>query len=396
MVINDEGRQKGISDMILTALGAKGLQDIVEFQDGQYNVLDTEGFDWAPEMTNTFSCYQLTVTDSVATMPDLIDKASRGTSIGGRGFEGKRMDIPRFGRNFALDEELIRSKFALYEELGYSMTGRLRDSILEEMYTSVGKLMRGYNNVLTHMRDQIVSTGHMNFGNGFFPTSNLQHLNYDFGFTEMPANTGEKRWWTTDEHIPSKEGKQSDPLKDFQQIVRENGNGRGWHFEINLSLWNDLKTHTKVLGMIGTVAYPTNAGSGDKMIDLGRAISVDEDTYRMWFERLIGARVVTRDTMTSYETVDTETRKPKTVTKDNFSLTNIAFRPDGRLGAIQASRPMLMSSVNSNLVAYAMDGRLQFLNTVDERSRTQIIDAELTAMVVPERADQMGYQTVTA
>lgn len=392
---NYQDRLPGINNMVEMSLGTKGIKPIVDRLNEKYNQIDTDGFIWAREMNATFEYSQIEVITGIATLPDLVDKGSRGTSLRTEGFKGTSDEIPRFAKHFSIDEKDLRSKFALFKEFGYTLTPSVKEAVKDMMYNSVKKLHDGYKVLLTHMRDQIVSKGQLEFGT-FFPTSNLKDKVYKFGIAEKEANKGESLWWKNDVHTVANEGNNADPIKDLIEIRRSmdllNPDGK---FEMSKVLFEDLQMHSKVLLQIGRQAYPNSAADDDVVSNFARTIIVNGG-FKRSLEALIGCPIVVRDTRSAYDVPDKKTRKPITMYKYNFETTNVAYIPYGKLGEIQVSAPMLMDEQNRRNVAYAFDGRLQFLKTVDELERTQRIDAELTALPVPEVSRQMAVKTVTA
>ena len=100
----DKNMMLGINDMVSMALGTKGIRPIVDNLNNKYNTLDAPGFIWASEMNATFEYSQIEVITGIAPLPDLVDKASRGTSLRTEGFKGTSDEIPRFAKHFSIDE----------------------------------------------------------------------------------------------------------------------------------------------------------------------------------------------------------------------------------------------------------------------------------------------------
>lgn len=390
----DPNIRVGINTMVSMAMGTKGIAPIVNSLNQKYNTLKTDGFGWSTEMTATFQYSQIEVTDNIAVIPDVVDKASRGTSLRTEGFEARTDEIPRFAKHIAFDEKTFRDQFYLFKQLKYAMTDSIKDSVRALMYNSMNTLWQGYDNLLTLMRNQIVSTGTLEFTT-FFPTSNLRDKVYGFGIKSLDANTAEKLWWKNDIHTVVNEGKNSDPISDLIAIRRSmdlfNPDGK---FEMSKRLFEDLQTHSKVLIMMGRNAFPNTNADNDVILGLARTIVINGG-FKDALKRLIGCDIVIVDGKAAFNEVDVENRQPKTVYRESFESNNVAYIPYGKLGEIQSSMPMLMGDVNSSDVSYGYAGRLQFLNTINELEKTRRIDAELTAIPVPEVANKMVVKTVT-
>lgn len=380
--------------LIDSVLGKGGYQGFVDRFNEQYNTLDTAGFDWNPTMLTDFKYSQIEAVTNIAVLPDVVDKESRGTMLKTDGFEVKEGVIPRFAKGARMNEKVIREQLIMMERLNNRIDSEMKDAIFNIMYDSTEKLVSGFRNILTHQRDQIVSTGVMEFKENFFPNNALNGQVLEFGVNILDENKTEKRWWKTDVHTPENEGKNADPLQDLIKIRKEmeryNPNG---YFEMSKTLFDDLLTHTKVLEVIGLIKNP-NFGS-DKASAVAYANHILPDEARSIVERRIGSRISIRDTKSGVLTLDVEARDLVSNTLDNFDVNNVAYLPMGKLGDIQASKPVFMGDPAAK-VANFMDGRMQLLMTFNERQRNQTIDAELTALVVPSQARKMAVKTVTA
>lgn len=376
-----------------TVLGEAGLQGFVDNFNDQYNTLSTDGFAWAQEMLIDFKYSQIEAITNVAVLPDVVDKESRGTMLKTDGFSERQGTIPRFAKGIRFNEKIIREQVILMDRIG-RVDGAMKDAIFNLMYDNTDKLLQGFNNILTHQRDQIVSTGVMEFKAEFFPNNALAGTVIDFGINTITENKGENRWWKSEEHIPANEGTNSDPIKDLIKIRKdmERTNPDGY-FEISKSLWEDLLGHTKVLQLVGLIKNPNFGKDAESAIAYGAHIL--EDEVKSIIERAIKARISIRDTKSGVLTLDEEANDLVANLKDNFDPKNVAYLPYGQLGEIQASAPVFMGDPAAK-VATSMNGRLQLLMTFNERQRNQTIDAELTALVVPSQARRMAVKTVTA
>ena len=374
-------------------LGEGGLQGFVDRFNDQYNVLNTDGFTWARDMLIDFKYSQIEAITNVAVLPDIVDKESRGTMLRTEGFEEKTGTIPRFAKGARFNEKILREQLIMMKRME-KIDGRMKEAIFNLMYDNTDKLLKGFNNILTHQRDQIVSTGVMEFKKEFFPSSALVGTKISFGVKNIDANKTESRWWKTDTHTVANEGTASNPIGDLIKIRKtmERTNPDGY-FEMSKSLWDDFITHSKVLSMIGLVKNPNFGKDAESAAMYGA--SVLEPEIKRIVEQRIGARIAIRDTKSGVLTPDEDTRDLVESLKDNFDPKNVAYLPFGKLGEIQASEPIVMGDPAAK-IATSMEGRLQLLMTFNERQRNQTIDAELTALVVPSQARRMAVQTVTA
>lgn len=384
---------KGYYALLDGVLGEGSLQGFVDGFNEKYNVLNTDGFTWARDMLADFKYSQIEAITNVAVLPDVVDKNSRGTMLRTDGFEEKIGSIPRFAKGIRFDEKIIREQVILLDRLK-RVDGKMKETIFNLMYDNTDKLLKGFNNILTHQRDQIISTGVMEFKPEFFPNNVLAGTVLEFGINIMDGNKTEARWWKTDDHIPANEGANSDPIKDLIKMRKDmERTNPGGYFEMSRSLWEDLLGHTKVLAMIGLIKNPNFGKDAESAIAYGGFVL--EEEAKAIIEKAIKAKISIRDTKSGVLTADKEARDLVATLKDNFDPKNVAYLPYGKLGEIQASAPIYMGDPAAK-VATSMNGRLQLLMTFNERERNQTIDAELTALVVPSQARRMAVKTVTA
>ena len=372
--------------------GDGDFQGFVDNFDEKYSKIDTTGFEWAEDMLVGFSYSQIEAIMNVPVLPDVVDKGSRGTPMDFQGFEVNRGEIPRFARSFTLNEKVIREQLIMMDRLKGRVDQKMRDSMFNLLYGSVDLLIGGMNSVLTYQRDRLVSTGKIDFPEEFFGQHPLNDLGISFKIKEFDANKTETLWWKSDEHIPANEGKNADPIKDLRNIRKEmeRYNPTGF-FEISKDLFEDLLSHTKIIQTLGSVRFP---GISDELA-LRQGAYILGDEAKSIIERLIGARIVIRDTKsTPLRAIAKEENFGKRELLNNFVPTNVAYLPYGKLGEIQASQPVVMGDPAAKIATFH-DGRTQLLQTFDERQRNQTLDIELTALLVPSVSQQMAVKTVT-
>lgn len=381
-------------------LGQKGLGfDNAKFQvfvdkfKEKYNTLDTDGFDWDNEIQIDFTYEQLQAELGIATLPTFVDIDSPAPYKSQDDFIIGKNKIPRFKHGFAMNEKIIREQMILAQRFGGLANGT-RDVLMNLLFDSVDKLIKGNRNELTYQRMRVVSTGKFEITAENNPQG-IKGITFDFG---IPAGnkvslSGTARWWTKAEHTVANQGSASDPLLDLKNIRKE-ASKKGvplGKFEIAKSLWDDMLSHTKVLSRIGYSLYP--AASSDSTAT-GYAQNLAEDALKGAVEKIIGAPIVVRDTMAVVEGFDKESKSLKKTSINSFEPTNVAYIPDGMLGTIKAVEPIAVSDPAARL-AWFDGGRTVIKNTFNTDTNTQYVSSECTALVVPSVSKYMYIYTVT-
>ena len=256
---------KSYYDLLTFGLGNVTFQQFVDrFQD-KYNVLQTDGFEWDPEIQLDYTYEQLIASLGIVTLPVYVDVDSEGLDKSLGEFKIGSNKIPTQKHRYPLNAKMLRERMILYQRFGEStLNDGTRTALMNMLFESTDKLLGGNRNALTHQRMRVVSTGQFTIDIENNPRG-IKGLTFDFGVPAENKDTlsGQNRWWTTTEHIPTNEGTSSDPLlylKNKRKAMRKKVFPNG-HFEIASDLFDDLLTHTKVLERIGLSLYPMAASA---------------------------------------------------------------------------------------------------------------------------------------
>lgn len=388
-------------DLLTVGLGNSSFQEFVDrFQD-KYNVLQTEGFDWDPEIQLDYTYEQMIASLGIVTLPIYVDESSEGLDKSLGEFKIGFNKIPTQKHRYPMNAKMLRERMIMYQRFGEaSLTSEMSNSLLELLFDSTDKLLAGNRNALTHQRMRIVSTGQFTIDLTNNPRG-IKGLTFDFGIpsANKESLSGENRWWKTTEHTPANEGTTSDPLlylKNKRKAMRKNGFPNG-HFEIASDLFDDLLTHTKVLERIGLALYPMAASAENPgTAAQGYATNMTEEAKHDAIESIIGCPIVPRDSLAAVEKFDDESKSIKAETIENFDPLNVSFVPDGTLGTIKSVQPMVFTDDPTQRIAFFDGGRTLLTQRFESKTKSMYVESEMAVLCVPTAPRYMCVFTVTA
>lgn len=388
-------------DLLTVGLGNSSFQEFVDrFQD-KYNVLQTEGFDWDPEIQLDYTYEQMIASLGIVTLPIYVDESSEGLDKSLGEFKIGSNKIPTQKHRYPMNAKMLRERMIMYQRFGEaSLTSEMSNSLLELLFDSTDKLLAGNRNALTHQRMRIVSTGQFTIDLTNNPRG-IKGLTFDFGIpsANKESLSGENRWWKTTEHTPANEGTTSDPLlylKNKRKAMRKNGFPNG-HFEIASDLFDDLLTHTKVLERIGLALYPMAASAENPgTAAQGYATNMTDEAKRAAIESIIGCPIVPRDSLAAVEKFDDESKSIKAETIENFDPLNVSFVPDGTLGTIKSVQPMVFTDDPTQRIAFFDGGRTLLTQRFESKTKSMYVESEMAVLCVPTAPRYMCVFTVTA
>lgn len=381
---------KNFHDLVSSALGSmEHLQGYLdEVLALKYNVLDTEGFAFAPEMQIDFEYSQIQKELALNVMATYVDIDSPGKPIGTQGFKLTTGEIPRMKTRMEYDEKQMRQIMVLQERFG-GQSDRALNAAIRELYKTSDSMIGRHNASLTYQRHQMVSCGKLDI----LDTNNPNGiLNVSFSANIPDANivkkTGTSAWWTTAAHTT--EGSASDPIKDCKAIVRKAKDAglTAFHFEIDSLTFEDVLAHSKVRTAIGLSLNPLAAMSNDVALTIANNLS--EDALKAAFEKLVGAPVKVIDSIVSVEKWDNAKKKLAYVQMRAFKQDVFVLVPDGSLGEIKVVEPIKLP-VNSGAYGEFFGGRLLMTVDFDVMKKIQYFSTEMTALVVPDKPQLMFY-----
>ena len=391
---------KNYYDLLTVGLGNFSFQQFVDRFQEKYNILQTDGFDWDPEIQLDYTYEQLIASLGIVTLPIYVDADSEGLDKSLGEFKVGSNKIPTLKHRYPMNAKMLRERMIMYQRFGEaSLTKDTRTALMNLLFESTDKLLAGNRNALTHQRMRVVSKGQFTIDIENNPRG-IKGLTFDFGIPAANKETlsGTNRWWTNAEHTPANEGSSSDPLlylKNKRKAMRKAGFPNG-HFEIASDLFDDLLTHSKVLERIGLALYPmaasaTNPGTAAQ----GYATNMTDEAKRATIESIIGCPIIPRDSLASVEKFDEESKSIKPVTIENFDPLNVAFVPDGQLGTIKSVQPMVFTDDPTQRIAWFDGGRTLLTQRFESNTKSMYVESEMAVLCVPNAPQYMCVYTVT-
>lgn len=391
---------KNYYDLLTVGLGNFSFQQFVDRFQEKYNILQTDGFDWDPEIQLDYTYEQLIASLGIVTLPIYVDADSEGLDKSLGEFKVGSNKIPTQKHRYPMNAKMLRERMIMYQRFGEaSLTQDTRTALMNLLFESTDKLLAGHRNALTHQRMRVVSKGQFTIDIENNPRG-IKGLTFDFGIPAANKETlsGTNRWWTNAEHTPANEGSSSDPLlylKNKRKAMRKASFPNG-HFEIASDLFDDLLTHSKVLERIGLALYPmaasaTNPGTAAQ----GYATNLTDEAKRATIESIIGCPIIPRDSLASVEKFDEESKSIKPVTIENFDPLNVAFVPDGQLGTIKSVQPMVFTDDPTQRIAWFDGGRTLLTQRFESKTKSMYVESEMAVLCVPNAPQYMCVYTVT-
>lgn len=392
---------KSYYDLLGVGLGGYTFQEFVDRFQEKYNVPQTDGFGWDPEIQIDYTYEQLIASLGIVTLPVYVDADSEGLDKSLGEFKIGTNQIPTQKHRYPLSAKMLRERMLMVQKFGEAaLNQETQNALLELLYESTDKLLAGNRNALTHQRMQVVSKGQFTIDVANNPRG-IKGLTFDFGIPAANKETlsGENRWWKNAEHTPANQGTSSDPLlylKNKRKAMRKAGFPNG-HFEIAADLFDDLLTHTKVLERIGLALYPmaasaTNPGTAAQ----GYATNMTDEAKKAAIESIIGCPIVPRDSRAAVEKFDDATKAIKATTIENFDPLNVAFVPDGQIGTIKSVKPIVFTDDTTMRYAWYDGGRTLLTQRFESKTRSMYVESEMAVLCVPNMPQYMCVYTVTA
>lgn len=381
-------------------LGNDTWQEWVDRYEEKFDQFVIDGFDFAP-MSLDYTWRQLIASTGATTLPAYVDPESPAYEAALRQLEGKTGNLPTMKRFYRLNRVTLQQQMQLIQRVGASaMDAQMQKVFMGLMDESTDGLIQSYYNALTHQRMRVVSTGQFTIDDINNPRG-IQGITLTFNVPTKNASTltNSKRWWTDEEHTPTNEGADADPITDMKNWVKEIRRKHHYYgaieMELAQDLWDDLATHTAVLKRVGASLYPQ---INEDATLLRNVQNEEEERIKSIIKKLIKVDVITpRET---YAYVD----KPGTnedglpdlvqVQIENFKKENISFHPTGKLGTIQGVEPIELGYEPSKVASFN-EGRLKLTQRAIPETHSIYIESEAAQLCVPSVPQFMFIKTVT-
>ena len=380
-------------------LGGLDWQSWVDRYNEKYDTFEVDGFEFAPTTLN-YTFAQLIASTGATALPTWVDPESPGYEAALRELSGKTGNIPTAKRYYKYNRTIINEQLQLIQRYGnVAMTPEMEDIFMSLNDEGTDGLIQMFNNALTHIRNQVVSTGKFSLSSVNNPRG-LQGIVIDFGIAQdhFDTLTGTAMWWTNADHTT--EGSKSDPIQYMKDRVRfirktKHYNG-GLKMEVSQDLWDDMLVHSKVLARLASYFYPTVEND---TVRLNAIKDMNEDAFKEAIRKIVRVdEIVIRDTYGFVDAPGTDSNgDPDIITTriDNFDPKNIAFIPTGKIGDIQGVQPLSIG-YDADKVAYYNGGRLLLTQRANPKTHSVYIEGEFAQLCVPSVPQWMFISTVTA
>ena len=370
-------------DLVSTAVGDRyALQAFIDATKEAYNKLDLSGFNWSSSLLPDFSFEQIEKEYGINAMATWVDLDSPGTPVSIEGASLQTGKVPRQKKYAAFDENDFR-QLAIKRVSNSSLVDLAQDAL----FNINKKLIDSHTNAMTYMRHQMVSKGKFEL-----TTSNNAGgiAGTVFSASIPDANKVAKKttyvWWA--DGGTGAEGTDSDPVADMKAIG-EKVNGTAYHWEVDALTLKKLLGHSAVKTAIGYSLYPL-AASAAAALQAGTNLIEAQRKARL--EEIVGFPIVAIDSISRVDKFDKGQKKVVGVEVRSFEPYNLALVPDGQIGETIAVAPYAVGDA-SNFAEY-YGGRLMITYDFDVRKKTQYMESELTALVVPDKPKYMHILTV--
>lgn len=355
--------------------GKKKLQTFVDSSEEFYNKLDISGFPFSPDQQIDFGFEQISKEYGMNAMATWTDVDSPGTPVSLDSHILQTGKIPRQGKYAAFSETDYR-KMAQRALVTGSRLELAQDALLE----TNKKLIDSHTNSNTYMRHQMVSTGAFELtvdNNAGGVTGTIFSASIPDSNKVTKATT--EVWFTTG----TTEGSTSDPVKDLMELASK-AKGTAYHFEVDALTLKKTLSHTKVLQKIGYSVSPlaTDASTAQS---IGTNLLDNQRKERL--EAIIGFPIVAIDSESRVEKFNKKENKIERVDIRSFNEDSWALIPNGNIGETLSVAPLRVGGAE-NFASY-YGGRLLLTYEFIPRKKEQIIESEMSTLVVPTTPNYM-------
>jgi len=387
----------GMFSVFDNGLGGLDWQSWVDRYEEKYDAFEVDGFEFAPTTLN-YTFAQLIASTGATALPTWVDPESPGYEAALRELSGRTGNIPTAKRFYRFNRTIINEQLQLIQRYGnVAMTPEMEDIFMGLNDEGTDGLIQMFNNALTHIRNQVVSTGQFALTSVNNPRG-LQGITIDFGIAQdhFDVLTGNDVWWTSDTH--AREGSSSDPLGYMKNRVRWIRKVKHYAGPIKLEIsqddWDDLLLHSKVQSRLGIYFYPTTTDGATRIAAIQ---DKSEDALKAAIKAIIKVdEIVVKDTYAFVDAPGTDANgDPDIITTriDNFKAGNIAFIPTGKIGDIQGVQPLSIG-YEPDKVAYYNGGRLLLTQRANPKTHSVYIEGEFAQICVPSVPQWMFISTV--
>ena len=355
--------------------GKKKLQTFVDSSEEFYNKLDISGFPFSPDQQIDFGFEQISKEYGMNAMATWTDVDSSGTPVSLDSHILQTGKIPRQKKYAAFSETDYR-KMAQRALVTGSRLELAQDALLE----TNKKLIDSHTNSNTYMRHQMVSTGafELTADNNAGGVSGMV-FSASIPEGNKIKKTGTAIWFTSG----TTEGTTSDPVKDLLELA-EKAKGTSYHFEVDALTLKKTLSHSKVLQRIG---YSVSPAMSDDTIAQNIGANLLDSQRKERLESIIGFPIVAIDSESRVEKFNKKENKIERVDIRSFNEDSWALIPNGNIGETLSVAPLRVGGAE-NFASY-YGGRLLLTYEFIPRKKEQIIESEMSTLVVPTTPNYM-------
>lgn len=331
---------------------------------------------------------------NVHSLAAFVDIDSDGPTKGTEGLELNTGTMPTFKHEIKLNRKIISEQLRIARELG-GVTDEMMSKVVKLLFNSVDQLVGGNYNTMAYMRERIVSTGKLeiNAVNNPFGVSFVA----DFGKSYRTKNSSTSEWYaksgvgvvTQEANVTSGAISPLQVLKDVKHRAEQKDFAPKGHWEMSRTTWDDLTKLQYFRDMY--VAY-TRPDIKDAATIKAYGAMTSDDALRKFIEDRIGAPIVIIDTNFRVEKFD-KAKGTNDSFIEGFEEGVLVYVPDGEIGEIQCAKPIAMATPSSRL-AFLDGGRTMVRSTFNDKNMEQIIETEITGLLVPNKMRWMYYVKV--
>lgn len=368
-------------DLVSTAVSDKrALQAFVDNAAEAYNRLDLSGFNWSGDLLPDFSFEQISREYGINAMATWVDLDSPGTPISTDGELIQTGKIPRNKKYAAFDENDYRQLM-----IKRVTNANLIDLAQDALFNVNKKLIDSHTNAMTYMRHQMVSKGQFELTSA----NNAGGISGTIYTASIPdenkvALSGGNVWWTTQ----GAEGANSDPIANLKALG-DMAKGVAYHWEVDALTLKRTLGHSKVLQAIG---YSMNPLAVDDASAQAIGNNIVEAGRKERLEAIIGFPITVVDSISRVDRFDKDQKKVVGEEVRSFDPRSWALVPNGQIGETLAVAPIAVGDQSHFATYYG--GRLMITYDYDVRKKTQYMESELTALVVPDKPKYMFILTI--
>ena len=354
-----------------------------------------EGFSLSDDVRIDPRWVQAETQSKIHSLAAFVDLDSDGPTKGVGSMEIQSGTMPTFKHEIKLNRKIINEQVMLAKEFG-KVTDPMLEKVMDVLYNSVDQLLGGNYNTLAYMRHQIVSTGALKmdevnnpFGVGF--TAN-------FGTKYKAKNTQKSAWYAKaastgviTQETPVTNGTVN-PIQ-LMRDVKRNAEQKDFmpqgHWEVSKTTWDALMQMPYFREMYVMYSRPDVTDATNRKVLAGMT---SDDAIKAFIEERMGAKIRIIDTLFRVEKFD-KAKGANDSYLDGFAEGVLVYVPDGELGTIQSCKPIALMS-SASRVAHLDGGRTMLRSTFNDKTMEQIIETEVTSLLVPSKTRWTYYLEV--